>query len=38
MMPPACVPYDEVVRWRRRFWLSAALNAALAGALVWALR
>jgi hypothetical protein len=28
--PESFAPYRELVRWRRRFWCSAALNVALA--------
>ena len=28
-------PYRDLLRWRRRFWWSAALNLALAAVLAW---
>lgn len=31
-------PYADLLRWRRRFWLSVLLNVALAAALVWAVK
>ena len=38
MMPLCYTPYREMVRWRRRFWISAALNVTLAGLLAWILK
>ena len=34
---PAYTPYLEVIRWRRRFWVSLAVNLAFAAALAWML-
>jgi len=31
-------PCVEVERWRRRFWLSAAVNAGLAALIAWMCR
>jgi hypothetical protein len=28
-------PYLEVIRWRRRFWVSLAVNLILAGLATW---
>jgi hypothetical protein len=37
-MTGALTPYADLVRWRRRFWCSAALNVALAAALAWEIK